>query len=126
MNNQLNYIQKALSMQIIKPQLQLSINKTELNALINEALANPELAVAIKRILAPSLAASFPQFPEFTSISLGDTEEDGSTVVILKQPRQAPTKSDTPIESIEPLVVNEPKPADEPADSIPAYVEPEA
>lgn len=122
MNQQINYIKKAIQLEIIKPQINLSINKSELNALIAEALSNPETATAIKRSLTPLLAGSFPQFPEFTNITLGDTEEDGSTTVILKQPRQAAPKSDAPIQSIEPLVVNE----EAPTATSSAYVEPEA
>ena len=97
------HINKALSMEIIKPQITISITKGELNTLIAEALTNPDTAVTIKRAISPLLVNSFPQFPEFTNISLGDTAEDGSTLVILKQPRQT---VDTPIKSIEPLVVN--------------------
>ena len=97
------YINKALSMEIIKQQINISINKSELNALIAEALSNPDTAATIKRAISPLLADAFPQFPEFTNISLGDTAEDGSTLVILKQPRQT---VDTPIKSIEPLVIN--------------------
>lgn len=107
------YINKALSMEIIKSQINITINKTELNALIAEALSNPDTAATIKRAISPLLADAFPQFPEFTNISLGDTAEDGSTLVILKQPRQT---VDTPIKSIEPLVVN--------STVAPEYVEP--
>lgn len=107
------YINKALSMEIIKQQINISINKTELNALIAEALSNPDTAATIKRAISPLLADAFPQFPEFTNISIGDTAEDGSTLVILKQPRQT---VDTPIKSIEPLVVN--------PTAAPEYVEP--
>jgi len=91
-------------MDIIKSQINITINKTELNTLVAEALANPDTAAAIKRAIAPLLSDSFPQFPEFTNIAIGDTSEDGSTIVILKQPRQP---VDTPIKSIEPLVVNQ-------------------
>ena len=116
-------------MEIIKPQINLSINKTELNALIAEALTNPETAIAIKRNLAPLLEGSFPQFPEFTNITLGDTEEDGSTTVILKQPRQASAKADTPVQSIEPLVVNDSVEVEDTPTTVsetPAYVDPTA
>lgn len=128
MTNQIKYINKALSMNVIKQQIQITINKTELNTLISEALANPESAAAIKRVLAPALAGSFPQFPDFTNISIGETEEDGSTVVVLKVPRQAVPKSDAPIGSMDPLEVNEPvdesdEPVDEPTME-PAHVDP--
>ena len=114
------YINKALSMEIIKQQINISINKSELNALIAEALSNPDTAATIKRAISPLLADAFPQFPEFTNISIGDTAEDGSTAVILKQPKQVEPKVDSPIKSMEPLVVTEP---DE-VPTTPAYVEP--
>ena len=106
-------------MEITKQQISLSLNKTELNTLIAEALADPESSAAIKRALNPLLEGKFPQFPEFTNITLGDTDESGATQVILKQPREtAPTG---PIKSLEPEVIEEPteKPTNE-------YVEPEA
>ena len=102
------YINKALSMEIIKQQINISINKSELNALIAEALSNPDTAATIKRAISPLLANSFPQFPDFTNITLGETSEDGTTAVILKQPRQIEPKVDSPIQSMEPLVVTEP------------------
>ena len=114
------YINKALSMEIIKQQINISINKTELNALIAEALSNPDTAATIKRAISPLLANSFPQFPDFTNITLGETAEDGTTAVILKQPKQVEPKVDSPIKSMEPLVVTEP---DE-VPVAPAYVEP--
>ena len=90
-------------MEIIKQQIIVSITKTELNSLIAEAMANPDSAAAIKRVLNPLLVDSFPQFSEFTQISLGDTDETGSTQVILKQP--AAPKSNSAIKAIEPAVV---------------------
>ena len=77
---------------------------------------------AIKRAIAPLLANAFPQFPNFTNITLGETAEDGTTSVILKQPRQVEAKVDSPIQSLEPLVVTEP----DPVPAAPDYVEPEA
>ena len=90
-------------MEIIKQQIIVSITKTELNSLIAEAMANPDSAAAIKRVLNPLLVDSFPQFSEFTQISLGDTDETGTTQVILKQP--AAPKSNSALKSIEPAVV---------------------
>lgn len=90
-------------MEIIKQQIIVSITKTELNSLIAEAMSNPDSAAAIKRVLNPLLVDSFPQFSEFTQISLGDTDETGTTQVILKQP--AAPKSNSPIKAIEPAVV---------------------
>ena len=107
-------------MELIKPQIQLTINKTELNTLIAEALTNPDTAAAIKRAITPLLANSFPQFPDFTNITLGETAEDGTTTVVLKQPKQIEPKVDSPIKSIEPLVVTE----SEEVPTTPDYVEP--
>ena len=103
MNNQIKFIRKAFQMEIIKQQIIVSITKTELNSLIAEAMSNPDSAAAIKRVLNPLLVDSFPQFSEFTQISLGDTDETGSTQVILKQP--AAPKSNSALKAIEPAVV---------------------
>ena len=109
-------------MEIIKQQIIISITKTELNSLIAEAMSNPDSAAAIKRVLNPLLVDSFPQFSEFTQISLGDTDETGSTQVILKQP--AAPKSNSALKAIEPaVVINNPEDA---AQSDTAAVEPEA
>ena len=100
-------------MEIIKQQIIVSITKTELNSLIAEAMANPDSAAAIKRVLNPLLVDSFPQFSEFTQISLGDTDETGTTQVILKQP--AAPKSNSAIKAIEPaVVINKSEDADAP------------
>lgn len=108
-------------MEIIKQQIIVSITKTELNSLIAEAMANPDSAAAIKRVLNPLLVDSFPQFSEFTQISLGDTDETGSTQVILKQP--AAPKSNSALKAIEPaVVINNP----EETTQSDAVVEPEA
>ena len=104
-------------MEIIKPQISVSITKTELNSLINEAMAMPDYAAAIKRILSPLLAESFPQFPEFTNVTIGDTDESGVTQVILKQPPVS--KSNGAIKSIEPAVINEPESAVEAENILP-------
>ena len=60
MNNQIKFIRKAFQMEIIKQQIIVSITKTELNSLIAEAMANPDSAAAIKRVLNPLLVDSFP------------------------------------------------------------------
>ena len=113
MNNQIKFIRKAFQMEIIKQQIIVSITKTELNSLIAEAMANPDSAAAIKRVLNPLLVDSFPQFSEFTQISLGDTDEAGTTQVILKQP--AAPKSNSALKAIEPaVVINNPEKTPEP------------
>lgn len=130
MTNQIKYIRKSQQMEITKNQIQLTINKTELNTLISDALANPDISAAIKRALNPLLANSFPQFPEFSQITLGDTDEAGATQVILKQP--AAPKTTGPIKSIEPQVIDD-EPEEEvveeeeeelPASTSTAYVDP--
>lgn len=139
MTNQIKFIRKAKSMELIKSQISITLTKGELNQLIAEALADSESSAAIKKVLNPLLVDKFPQFPEFTVITLGDTDESGSTQVILKQP---PTKASkdtkesasgptTPIKSIEPVVIDDKVMASIVADgdifdSAPAYVEPEA
>lgn len=129
MTNQIKYIRKAQQMQITKPQIQLQITKTELNQLIADALTNPESAAAIKRVLNPQLAEAFPQFPEFTNITLGETDESGATMVILKQPREAAPTG--PIKSLEPEVIDEPvadeveEPSEEPTPTN-EYIEPDS
>ena len=112
-------------MELIKSQIQLTLTKSELNQLLTEALADTESSAAIKKVLNPLLADKFPQFPEFTVVALGDTDESGSTQVILKQPPVVAAKTPkapvpTPIKSIEPVVIDEPvaepEPESEPVD----------
>lgn len=122
-------------MQITKPQIQLQINKTELNQLIADALSNPESAAAIKRVLNPQLANSFPQFPGFSNITLGDTDESGATTVILKQPKVVEkqvesaepeeTEPEGPIKSLEPEIIEDPTESSDETVSEP-YVDPES
>lgn len=149
MTNQINLIQKAQSMELIKSQISITLTKGELNQLIAEALADSESSAAIKKVLNPLLADKFPQFPDFTVITIGDTDESGSTQVILKQPATKASKDTkepasgpttpvepthaptTPIKSIEPVVITDKVMASIVADgdifdSTPAYVEPEA
>lgn len=100
-------------MELIKSQIQLTLTKSELNQLLTEALADAESSAAIKKVLNPLLADKFPQFPEFTVITIGDTDESGSTQVILKQPPVVAAKTPkapvpTPIKSIEPVVIDDP------------------
>lgn len=109
-NNVQKHINKAIGLELIKSQIQISITKTELNALIAEALSNPDTAATIKRAISPLLADAFPQFPEFTQISIEQTNDDGSTIVVLKQPRNITKtieESTSPIKSIEPLEIRE-------------------
>ena len=104
---QIKYIQQGLQLEIIKPTIQITLSKAELNSLIVEALTDPDSAAAIKRILNPLLTNSFTQFPEFTQVTLGDTAEDGSTTVTLRKPKVVTVvdKPTTELKSMEPLVV---------------------
>jgi len=78
---------KAISMEIIKQQIQVTLTKTELSSVINEALQDESTGASIKRILSPFLANAFPQFPEHTQVSLGATNDDGTTIVSLRKPQ---------------------------------------
>ena len=78
-------------MEIIKPQINIELTKSELNSIIAEAMTDPLASNAIKRILNPFLANSFTQFPTFTNIAIGDTDADGITTVVLRQPKQSTT-----------------------------------
>ena len=105
-------------MELIKSQIQLTLTKSELNQLLTEALADTESSAAIKKVLNPLLADKFPQFPEFTVVALGDTDESGSTQVILKQPPVVAAKTPktpvpTPIKSIEPVIIDEEVPEED-------------
>ena len=82
-------------MELIKNQITLSINKTEMTQIINEALTDETAGAAIKRAIGPFISESFTQFPDFTNITVGATDENGATEITLKQPRQAtPTTTD--------------------------------
>lgn len=85
----LHQLQKGIQLEITKPQIHIQLNKGEMNNLLTEAMADPLASNAIKRILNPFLAEAFPQFPDFSQVTIGDTDEDGTTTVILKQPRQS-------------------------------------
>ena len=87
----LKHISKGIQLEIIKPQINIELTKSELNSIIAEAMTDPLASNAIKRILNPFLANSFTQFPTFTNIAIGDTDADGITTVVLKQPKQSTT-----------------------------------
>jgi len=80
------------SMDIIKSEIQVSITKTQLTTIINEALLDETAGPAIKRILNPLLTDSFKQFPTFSNVTLGTTDESGSTIVTLREPREQKPK----------------------------------
>jgi len=107
MTKQIKHIRKAQQMELIKSQIQLSLTKTELNQLIMEALADPESSAAIKKVLNPLLAGQFSQFPDFTNIMIGDTDEvSGATLVTLKQPATPRTVATKVAEAVEKPVMD--------------------
>ena len=97
-------------MEIIQSQINVTLTKSQLLELIQEALTT-EAGTAIKRAIAPLLAESFPQFPEFTAIKFSDTQnEDGSVEITLSKPKEkSPKKVKSPLNSIEPLDIDDSK-----------------
>ena len=112
--NYYHHILKGIQLEIIKSDIQITITQTQLVDLIKEALST-DAGPAIKRAITPLLADAFPQFPEFTNISIGDTDESGQTVVTLRQPPKPKTKSvaepkaPSDLKSMEPLDVKSPE-----------------
>lgn len=121
----LHQLQKGIQLEITKPQIHIQLNKGEMNNLLAEAMADPLASNAIKRILNPFLADAFPQFPDFSQVTIGDTDEDGTTTVILKQPRQSTTAPKPSVGTIEEEPVDDEPEYDTTADvesESPAYV----
>ena len=119
----LHQLQKGIKMEIIKPQINIELTKSELNSIIAEAMTDPLASNAIKRILNPFLASSFTQFPTFTNITIGDTDEAGTTTVVLRQPKQSTTVAKPSAGVIEDESTD---PVESEADEVvesPAYVE---
>ena len=87
----LHQLQKGIQLEIVTPNINIEISKGQLNSIIAEAMTDPLASNAIKRILNPFLANSFTQFPTFTNITIGDTDADGVTTVVLRQPKQSTT-----------------------------------
>ncbi len=119
----LHQLQKGIQLEIVTPNINIEISKGQLNSIIAEAMTDPLASNAIKRILNPFLTTSFPQFPTFTNITIGDTDADGITTVVLKQPKQsaATIKPSAGAIEVEPTVEVEPDDTDEESES-PAYV----
>ena len=123
----LHQLQKAIKMEIIKPQINIELTKSELNSIIAEAMTDPLASNAIKRILNPFLASSFTQFPTFTNITIGDTDEAGTTTVVLRQPKQSTTAAKPSAGAIEdestgPVELTEVEPESDEVVESPAYV----
>lgn len=115
----LHQLQKGIQLEIVTPNINIEISKGQLNSIIAEAMTDPLASNAIKRILNPFLANSFTQFPTFTNITIGDTDADGITTVVLRQPKQSTTaakpsagviedESTSPVELTEVEVVESP------------------
>ena len=111
--NYYHHILKGIHLEIIKSDIQVTLTKSQLVDLVLEALST-DAGPAIKRAIAPLLADSFPQFPEFTNVTINDTDESGQTTVTLRQPPKPKAKvASTPkapsnLKSMEPLDVAEP------------------
>ena len=124
----LHQLQKGIQLEIIKPQINIELTKSELNSIIAEAMTDPLASNAIKRILNPFLANSFTQFPTFTNITIGDTDEAGTTTVVLRQPKQSTTVAKPSAgviedESTGPVELTEVEPESDEVVESPAYVE---
>jgi hypothetical protein len=102
--NYYHHIYKGIHMEIIKSDIQITITKAQLIDLITEALTT-DAGNAIKRAITPMLADSFPQFPEFSNITIGDTDESGQTTITLRKPREVAAKPKSDLKSMEPLNV---------------------
>ena len=103
--NYYHHILKGINLEIIKSDIQITLTKTQLVDLITEALST-DAGAAIKRAITPLLAESFPQFPEFTNVTINDTDESGQTTVTLRQPpKPRATKPPSDLKSMEPLDV---------------------
>ena len=120
--NYYHNILKGIHLEIIKSDIQITLTKTQLVDLITEALST-DAGATIKRAITPLLAESFPQFPEFTNISIGNTDESGQTVVTLRQPPKSKPravkspsepKPESDLKSMEPLDVAAPAPEVDP------------
>ena len=122
--NYYHNILKGIHLEIIKSDIQITLTKTQLVDLITEALST-DAGATIKRAITPLLAESFPQFPGFTNISIGNTDESGQTVVTLRQPPKSKSKPsavkspsepkpESDLKSMEPLDVAAPAPEVDP------------
>jgi len=80
-------------LEIIKSQIDITLGKQELLTIVTEALAAEDNS-AIKRALQPFLSGKFPQFPEFTNVTLAEINEDGTAAVTLKVPVVRASKPD--------------------------------
>ena len=90
-------------MKLTKNAISLSLTKGEMNTILAEAMQDETAGVAIKRILNPFLADSFPQFNEHTNVTLGATDDLGATIVTLKTPVKRTVANNEPdaVETVE-------------------------
>lgn len=93
MTNPNQYLNKAIQLEIIKSQIDITLGKQELLTIVTEALAAEDNS-AIRRVLQPFLSGKFPQFPDFTNVTLSEINEDGTANVTLKVPVVRASKSD--------------------------------
>lgn len=91
--------------QIKLQQINVNVNKTQLMGIISDILASEDNS-SLLRAIQPQLANKFPQFPEFTNVSITGINSDGSAAITLKQPvvrvtkqdEQSPSDLDIPVE----------------------------
>ena len=120
MTNPNQHLNKALSMEIISTQINVSITKTQLAAIVADILASEDNA-SLLRAITPALSGKFPQFPDFTNVSITGIDETGAASITLKQPvlraKSEPTDVTTDADNIE--TPNEPaevSPTEEPTE----------
>ena len=80
-------VNKALALNIVKTQIQVSIGKAEMLGLIQEALKDETAGPSIKRSLAPFLSGAYGGLETYSNVTILDTDEAGITAVSLKQPQ---------------------------------------
>ena len=81
-----HYLTKGINLININ-QLSVTINKTQFTSIIHDILQSDDNA-ALLRAITPALQDAFPQFPDYSNVSITGMNEDGSAQVSLKQPRQ--------------------------------------
>jgi len=86
-------------MEITKQTISIKLTKSEMTNLVNEALLDETAGPAIKRIINPMLVNAFPQFPNFSNVTLSTTDESGATLVLLREPREKTVKSVEEVET---------------------------
>lgn len=74
-------------------QINITLNKTQVLTLVQEVLQSED-NTALLRAITPALQGQFPQFKEFSNVSIENINEDGTANVSLKIPRVITPKTD--------------------------------